>query len=159
MLMFGRLPKHEELKRFSELLTWADSRYDQVIVDCPPVLAVSDAQIVGRLIDGAILVVRPEKNHRRSVIKACENFVATGSRVLGIVANGLSVQSQGYGYGYGYEYGYGEETDDSSVVVADSQPDELAKNETGDSVDELEFAEHILSHPRAKARTPLERAA
>lgn len=98
---------------FSELLTWADSRYDQVLVDCPPVLAVSDAQIVGRLLDGAVLVVRPEKNHRRSVLKACESFFATGSKVLGIVANGLSAKSHGYGYGYGY--GYGHDAEDRPV--------------------------------------------
>jgi len=100
--------------QLGELLTWAESCYDQVLVDCPPVLAVSDAQVVGRLVDGAILVVQPEKNHRRLVVRACENFKATGSTVLGIVANGLSPASgtgYGYGYGYGYEYGYGEPHD------------------------------------------------
>ena len=105
-----RRPNPAELlgsSRFAELLAWADARYDQVLVDCPPVLAVSDAQIVGRLIDGAILVVRPEKNHRRLVMKACESFFATGTKVLGVVANGLSSESHGYGYGYGYGFGYG----------------------------------------------------
>lgn len=94
-------------QRFAELLTWADAHYDQVIVDCPPVLAVSDAHIVSRLVDGAILVVRPEKNHRRAVLRAVESFHATGGVVLGVVANGLSEESAGYGYGYHYGYGYG----------------------------------------------------
>ena len=110
-----RQPNPAELlsgPRFGELLAWAESCYDRVLVDCPPVLAVSDAQVVGRLVDGAILVVRPEKNHRRLVVRACESFVATGSTVLGIVANGLSASSGGgYGYSYGYEYGYGHEQD------------------------------------------------
>ena len=107
-----RRPNPAELlssKTFVELLAWADSLYDRVIVDCPPVLAVSDAQIVGQLVDGAILVVRPEKNHRRSVIRSVESFHATGCRVLGVVANGLSNDLSGYGYGYGYGYAYGEE--------------------------------------------------
>ncbi len=107
-----RRPNPAELlsgKAFVELLAWADSQYDRVIVDCPPVLAVSDAQIVGQVVDGAILVVRPEKNHRRSVIRAVESFQASGCRVLGVVANGLSNDSAGYGYGYGYAYGYGDE--------------------------------------------------
>jgi polysaccharide biosynthesis transport protein len=114
---------------FAELLTWADSRYDQVLVDCPPVLAVSDAQIVGRLLDGAVLVVRPEKNHRRSVLKACESFLATGSKVLGIVANGLSAKSHGYGYGYGY--GYGHDAEDTPVDDEEFQDsDESLDRET-----------------------------
>lgn len=126
-----RRPNPAELlssQAFVELLAWADSVYDRVIVDCPPILAVSDAQIVGQLVDGAILVVRPEKNHRRAVIRAVESFHASGCRVLGIVANALSVETQGYGYGgYGYGYGYGynynygadEETDYEEPVILD----------------------------------------
>jgi capsular exopolysaccharide synthesis family protein len=106
-----RRPNPAELlssQAFVELLAWADSVYDRVIVDCPPVLAVSDAQIVGQLVDGAILVVRPEKNHRRAVIRAVECFRTSGCRVLGVVANALSADAQSYGYGgYGYGYGYG----------------------------------------------------
>ena len=112
-----RRPNPAELlssDEFVELLAWADSQYDRVIVDCPPVLAVSDAQVVGQLVDGAILVVRPEKNHRRSVIRAVESFRSVGCNVLGVVANALSDESQtygygGYGYGYGYGYSYGHE--------------------------------------------------
>jgi len=120
-----RRPNPSELlsgKTFVELLAWADSIYDRVIVDCPPVLAVSDAQIVGQLVDGAILVVRPEKNHRRSVMRAVESFHATGCRVLGVVANGLSDLSAGYGSGYGYGYGdgYGEAADITTEVPMNS---------------------------------------
>ena len=107
-----RRPNPAELlssRAFVELLAWAESKYDRVIVDCPPVLAVSDAQIVGQLVDGAILVVRPEKNHRRSVMRAVDSFHATGCHVFGVVANGLSSESAGYGYGYGYEYGHEEQ--------------------------------------------------
>jgi len=118
-----RRPNPAELlssSTFVELLAWADSKYDRVIVDCPPVLAVSDAQVVGQVVDGAILVVRPEKNHRRSVIKAVESFQATGCRVLGVVANGLSNESSayGYGYGYGYDYGYGHSTEEETPAAA-----------------------------------------
>ena len=94
-------------QQLTELLAWAEANYDQVVVDCPPVLAVSDAQIVGQLVDGAILVVRPEKNHRRMVIRAIDSLFGTGCQVLGVVANGVSEESGGYGYGYGYGYGNG----------------------------------------------------
>ncbi len=117
--------------RFAELLAWAESQYDQVIVDCPPVLAVSDAQVVGRLVDGAVLVVRPEKNHRRLVLRAAEAFRATGCDVLGVVANGISETSGRYGYGYGYGYGaeYGHEEGgaaESVPFVNETTPDEPA---------------------------------
>ena len=123
-----RRPNPAELlssKAFVELLAWADSQYDRVIVDCPPVLAVSDAQIVGQLVDGAILVVRPEKNHRRSVMRAVDAFHASGCNVLGVVANGLSEDSVGYGYGYGYGYGdgYGHSTEDSQPLPTTYAPD------------------------------------
>ena len=105
-----RRPNPAELlsgKAFVDLLAWADSLYDRVIVDCPPVLAVSDAQIVGQSVDGAILVVRPDKNHRRSVIRAVESFQDAGCRVVGVVANNISNEANRYGYGFGYGYGYG----------------------------------------------------
>ncbi len=104
-----RRPNPSELLgsiRFAELLAWAESHYDQVLLDCPPVLAVSDAQMVGRLVDAAILVVRPEKNHRHSVVRAVESFHATGCPLLGVVANGISAELGGDGYGYGYGYGH-----------------------------------------------------
>ena len=98
---------------FAELLAWADGRYDQVLVDCPPVLAVSDAQIAGRLVDGVILVVTPEKNHRRLVARAYNSFVTCGINVIGVVANRVSEQAgRGYGYGYGYGHAYGHEEGD-----------------------------------------------
>jgi capsular exopolysaccharide synthesis family protein len=115
---------------FVELLAWAESHYDQVLVDCPPVLAVSDAQIVGRLVDGAILVVQPQKNHRRLVARACSNFTATGTNVLGIVANGLSAHSNGYGYGYGYGdgYGYGHDVDARETDAAHDRAETITRS-------------------------------
>ncbi len=135
-----RRPNPAELlgsPQFGELLAWAESQYDQVLVDCPPVLAVSDAQMVGRLVDGCLLVVRPEKNHRRLVVRAVDSFHSTGCEVLGVVANGISTDLQGYGYGYGYGYGQGYESekgdDDPQVLaarefetpVADQTPPEI----------------------------------
>jgi capsular exopolysaccharide synthesis family protein len=130
-----RRPNPAELlggQNFVELLAWAEANYDQILVDCPPVLAVSDAQIVGRLVDGAILVVQPLKNHRRLVSRACHSFSATGTNVLGIVANGLSQQTgRGYGYayeyGHGYGYGYGHDTSTEELHHSDETP----QNTTG----------------------------
>jgi capsular exopolysaccharide synthesis family protein len=124
----GRRPNPAELlgsPRFAELLAWAESQYDQVLVDCPPVLAVSDAQIVGRLVDGGLLVVRPAQNHRRLVMRAVDSFRSTGCQVVGVVANGISDDMGGYGYGYGYggDYGYGHDDGDAEQLADADGPE------------------------------------
>lgn len=93
--------------RFAELVAWAESHYDQVLIDCPPVLVASDATIVGRVAGGVMLVVQPHKNCRRLVIRAVDELQAAGLRLVGIVLNRLSAQSDHGYYGYGYAYGYG----------------------------------------------------
>ena len=68
--------------RFSELISWAEEHYDQVLIDSPPAL-VADAAIIGRLTDGVLMVVRPEKNRRRTVLRAAEGFAALGHETAG----------------------------------------------------------------------------
>jgi succinoglycan biosynthesis transport protein ExoP len=99
--------------RFSQLLAWAETAYDQILVDSPPAMATSDAALIGRLVDGAVLVVQPAKNRRRLVIRLVENLAFLKIPVLGLVVNRVgSSGERGYygyysGYGYGYDYGYG----------------------------------------------------
>lgn len=113
-----RLPNPAELlagRNFADLLAWAESVYDQILIDSPPVLAASDSQLIGRLVDGVILVVNSEKNRRRTVIRAVESFTTAGVHVFGVVANRVSDDAgngYGYGYGYGYTYDYGTTGDD-----------------------------------------------
>ncbi len=101
--------------RFAELLAWAETVYDQIVVDSPPVLAVSDSAIIGRLVDGIILTVRPEKNRRRLVVRAVETFPPLGVNILGLVINNVDADKNqdyyGYGYGYGYAYDYGHDSE------------------------------------------------
>ena len=96
--------------RLAELLAWAEIHYDQILIDSPPAL-VSDTAIIGRLVDGVLLVVLPEKNRRRVVIRAMESFPALGIKVHGIVVNRMPAEGSdgyyGYGYGYGFGCGYG----------------------------------------------------
>ncbi len=118
--------------RFSELVSWADENYDQILIDSPPAI-VSDAAIIGRLTDGVVLVVRPEKNRRRTVLRAAEGLAALGTRVLGVVVNRLVDENRedytgyGYGYGYGYSYRYGAEGHDGeSASTASEGEDDFA---------------------------------
>jgi capsular exopolysaccharide synthesis family protein len=122
--------------RFGELLAWATGRYDQVLVDSPPMLVASDAAIVGRMAGGLMLVVQPQKNHRRLVTRAIEEIRGVGLHLVGIIINKLSSEGgqayygEGYGYGYGYGVSYGEE------ISSDSQdePEELTVQSSGFSI-------------------------
>lgn len=106
----------------ADILDWASNEYDQVIVDCPPTLPVSDAAIVGRFVDGILFLMNPDKTHRRSVTRAVDQLRSMGLKIIGIVANtSLSEDSSSYGYQYGYgyssEYAYGhdDELDDDHL--------------------------------------------
>ena len=91
----------------ADVLDWAVSEYDQVIVDCPPTLPVSDAAIVGRYVDSILFLMNPDKTHRRSVARAVDQLQSMGLKIVGIVANtSLSEENNSYGYQYGYGYGY-----------------------------------------------------
>ena len=99
-------------ERFSDIIAWGEQIYDQILIDAPPVLAVTDPAIIGRVVDGAVIVIRPDKNRRKMVTRAVDSFRATGAKVIGIVANHLQTGAgtdYGYGYGYGYGHGYGHE--------------------------------------------------
>lgn len=106
----------------AELIDWATTQYDQVIIDCPPVLPVSDALIVGRYVDGLIFVMNPDKTHRRNIVRAVDQIRGLGLKILGVVANtSMSDEGKEYGYKYGYEYGkaYQYESDDHEDELQD----------------------------------------
>jgi Mrp family chromosome partitioning ATPase len=108
--------------RFAELLAWAEAHYDQVLIDSPPVLAAPDAAIVGRLVDGVMLVLQPKKNRRRLVMRAAESFVALGVNLLGVVVNRIGDDKAdaiyGYGADAGYGYGYGHDEPQTATATA-----------------------------------------
>ncbi|MBN1590811.1 MAG: polysaccharide biosynthesis tyrosine autokinase [Pirellulales bacterium] len=126
--------------RFTELIDWATTVYDQILIDTPPTLATSDSAVVGRLADGTILVVQPQKNRRRAVIRAVEGMLALKIPLLGLVVNRVEPDERsgyyGYGYGYGYEAGYGnDEEPGESDAESSSAPnwEELSNLPTSDS--------------------------
>ncbi|MAT15899.1 MAG: hypothetical protein CMJ46_11600 [Planctomyces sp.] len=95
--------------RLSDFLAWAETVYDQIIIDAPPILAVSDAGIVGRLADTLILIMRPDKNRRGMVFRSIETLQMFGIHISGVVVNHLTPDQGGEYYGYGYGYGYNED--------------------------------------------------
>ena len=109
-------------------------------------MAAADAAIVGRAVDGMLLVVQPAKNHRRMVIRSAESLLSLQVNLLGIVANRVGEESgsgyYGYGsYGYGYGYGYGE-------AGYGEEEEETPAESTSNSESESEFVPP--SEPRVR---------
>ena len=125
-------------QRFSELLAWAESVYDQIFIDSPPTLATSDTAVIGRLANAVVLVVQPAKNRRRMVMRCVESFAVLRIPLLGVVVNRVGSAKDGsyYGYGYGgyygYEYAYRYNAD-SEEDEEDSQLDVAAVAQCSDS--------------------------
>ncbi|MDM4207489.1 polysaccharide biosynthesis tyrosine autokinase [Klebsiella spallanzanii] len=92
--------------RFEKLLTWASEKYDLVIIDTPPILAVTDAAIIGRYAGTTLLVARFESNTVKEIEVSITRFEQSGVNVKGCILNGVVKKASSY-YGYGYNhYGY-----------------------------------------------------
>lgn len=99
---------------FRQLVETLGEHYDKVIVDSPPVLAVTDASIIGTCVDGALLVLRSGKNTRSAASKAKEQLLSVGTRLLGVALNDVNLARNGYGSYHGqyyYEYYEGDQVD------------------------------------------------
>lgn len=93
--------------RFEELLEHLGERFDTLIVDAPPILAVSDAAIIGRHVGATLMVARAGRHPVRELEQAVKRLVQAGVQVKGFVFNDLDVNRQRYRYGYqGYVYRY-----------------------------------------------------
>lgn len=115
-------------QRFSELLAWAESVYDQVFVDSPPILVASDAAVIGRLTGAVLLVLQPAKTTRRMLLRTVESFNLLRIPVVGVVLNRIDSREAGYYgyeyYGYSYEGHYSHDSDGSEEATEPSQPQE-----------------------------------
>ncbi|STM39658.1 cryptic autophosphorylating protein tyrosine kinase Etk [Escherichia coli] len=89
-----------------QLLEWANDHYDLVIVDTPPMLAVSDAAVVGRSVGTSLLVARFGLNTAKEVSLSMQRLEQAGVNIKGAILNGVIKRaSTAYSYGYNY-YGY-----------------------------------------------------
>lgn len=72
--------------------------YDYIIFDTPPVLVVTDSQIVANKCDGVIMVVASGKTNKQSAVKAKELLVKAKTSLLGVVLNGVETDNNNYYY-------------------------------------------------------------
>lgn len=82
-------------------LELAKNEYDVIILDSPPVLAVTDAQVLSNLADGVVLVVSSGKTEIDSAKKAKELLESAKAKIMGVVLNNMKVQDSQYYYYYG----------------------------------------------------------
>jgi succinoglycan biosynthesis transport protein ExoP len=103
-------------KRLKEVLEQAKNEYDFVLVDCPPVLAVSDPCIVSSNTDAVLLIVRLNPYSRSEIETAVEKLKDVNGNLIGTIVNSSDLESSDgrkldkYGVGYGYS-SYGSHSD------------------------------------------------
>jgi len=102
--------------RFVELVSELRERFDMVVVDTPPLLAVTDAALTGVLMDGTLVVVRANKTEFQSLEAGVSMLRRLQVPLLGIVMNDMPRSSAGYSYypSYGRE---GDRVDKQRRVV------------------------------------------
>jgi len=109
----GRLPPNPaELllhQRFTNCLSVLTPRFDHIIIDSPPILAVTDATIIGRMAGGTLMVLKAGEHPMREIDLAVKRLQQSGVNLRGLLFNDVSQQSQRYGAGkYHYQYTYGK---------------------------------------------------
>lgn len=90
---------------FTTLLDVASADYDCVLIDTPPILAVTDPEIVGRNSGTNLLVVRYGKTQLKEVGYAIQRFDKSGIEINGVILNGVR-RRRTDNYDYEYQYGY-----------------------------------------------------
>lgn len=133
-------------ERFKNMVDMLRDKFDVIIIDTPPLLAVSDPGAVAGIVDGVVLTMRLRRNVKPLAARAKSLLDSVGANLLGVVINGVSSEA-GYGYnydyndyryaykygsnyrsGYGYRYGYGNYrygyTEDSPAEVSTGQDTE-----------------------------------
>lgn len=93
--------------RFKELLDWANEQYDFVLIDSPPILAVTDGAIIGRHAGTSLLVARFRETTIKELQVAISRFEQSGVPIKGVLFNAVEKTASGYygQYSY-YQYAY-----------------------------------------------------
>ncbi len=106
-----RPPNPAELlasRKMEIFLQQLKEKYEYIILDTPPVVAVTDAQLLSRCVDGCLLVISSSQVEKEAAVKARDLLSKVGANILGAVLNKLEIKEKGY-YGYYYQYYYGED--------------------------------------------------
>lgn len=100
-------------KKLKHILNELSKVFDMVILDAPPVIAVTDAQILSTIVEGVLLVSSYGHTEKLGLLKSKELLDKVGAKILGVVMNKVPEKSDSYYYGkyYGAYYGNDENKD------------------------------------------------
>ncbi len=96
-------------QRFHTILNELRGRFDRILLDSPPLQAVTDPVVLSRCSDGVIIVVQAGKTLRDDLARSAKQLHDVNANVVGVILNDLDISDRQYGYYY-YQYGYGEDS-------------------------------------------------
>lgn len=103
-------------EKMEQLLATAMAQYDFVVVDAPPLLAVTDAVVISHHVGGALVVARSEAVKKQQLAQALQKLESAGGRTLGVILNRVPTGNQG-AYSYTYTYSSDESAAKPSAVA------------------------------------------
>lgn len=92
--------------QFKNLLEQMSEKFDHVIIDTPPVLAVTDGIIISQYTGVNLVIARYAKTQMKELELTLNRFEQAGVKVNGFILNDIQRSSAGYSYGYNYAYAY-----------------------------------------------------
>ena len=117
------LGSEQMAKLFEELR----KMYEYIIVDCPPILAVSDAAIISKLCDGCLFVVSQSKTERAAARESVKILRDNNVNILGCIFCGITSKGSNYynsKYKYYYQNYYGKDVNPDAVKVTEPMKEE-----------------------------------
>jgi non-specific protein-tyrosine kinase len=85
-------------QRMAEVLSLLRNQFEYVLIDTPPIIAVTDAAVLAPRVDGVILVVNAGKTRRDLAIKARDMLRQVNANILGVVLNNARIDKSAYAY-------------------------------------------------------------
>ena len=108
-------------ERFQDVLNDLSSRFDQLILDSPPVTPVTDAALLSRFVDGIVLIVKAGVTRKEILHRTLDQLRSVRANILGCVLNDVDLSRRNYAYyaqGYYYRRAqdyYGEDLEQKSA--------------------------------------------
>lgn len=96
-----------ESPRLAEMLDTLRPHYDYILIDCPPIEVVADAQIIDQIVDRTIFIVRAGLLERAMLPELDRLYDEKKYKHMAIILNGTRNDQGRYGYSHTYKYGYG----------------------------------------------------
>ena len=90
--------------RMADMIAQLRKRYTRILIDSPPITAVTDAMILSRYVDGVVVVIRAGDTVREVAKNSVNQLQAVGAHILGGILNAVDIGKDKYYYYYYYQY-------------------------------------------------------